>query len=199
MSVKDNFLAYLAFYGKDEPNGLTQAKYAQRAYAEYEEDGCLYFKMERHRSALGATYTRGLPMAAFATRIDKYQYDPKDNSTSVVESVEESLDFKSIDYDRLAEEMCFDFGFEFQDNAENGYILKEHLTGDSWIVSQDEDFKGCIDEILLLFDEYFEIILNTENIDKENAKKFVVNFKESASEYLREKIEMAWDDAEFEE
>jgi hypothetical protein len=199
MSVKDDFLAYLASYGKDEPNGLTQAKYAQRARDEYEEDGCLYFKMERHRSALGSTYTRGLPMAAVATRIDKYQYDPEDNSTSVVESGEESLDLESIDYGRLAEEIYFDFGFEFQDNAGDGYILKEHLTGDSWIVSKDEDFERCIDEILLSVDEYFENTLNADNVDKEDAKKIVVNFKESASKYLREKIETAWDEADFEE
>ena len=74
MSVMEGFLGYLASCGRDEPNGLTEKKYTNRAFGEYEENGCLFFKMERHRSALGAIYTAGLPMAAYVTRIDKYQY-----------------------------------------------------------------------------------------------------------------------------
>ena len=198
MSVKDGFWAYLASYGRDEPNGLTERKYMQRAYDEYEENGRLFFKMERHRSALGAIYTAGAPMAAFATRIDKYTYDLASNSVIVQEFEKESLNLETIDYGRLAEDFYVDFHFEVQENDGKGYLLSEDVTGDSWIVSGPEDISRCIEDLLLPVDTYFEELLDIENIGKEDIKKFTENIRQSASSYAKELIERAWENAEFE-
>ena len=68
MGLHNALLDYLSSIREDLGTGITLNKFQQRAFNIRTENDCLFFEMERHSAALGATYRPGTPMTVYTTR-----------------------------------------------------------------------------------------------------------------------------------
>jgi len=92
--------------GKGEHLGVTADKFQDRGGTFEEHPDCpgtFLCEIERHRALPGSTYTKGLPMVAFETYIQRLLFDPIAETLEELpeEHVSNAIDFESLACEHL--------------------------------------------------------------------------------------------------
>lgn len=103
--AQEKLIAFLEA-GKGEPLGVTADKFHRRGGTFDEHPDCpgtFLCEIERHRALPGSTYTKGLPMSAFETYIQRLQFDPIGETLEELPErhVSNSFDFESMASEHL--------------------------------------------------------------------------------------------------
>ncbi len=196
MDLIDSLMKHLHSVRMDRETGLTSKTIRNRAFDFREENGKLYFDMERHRGAFGSMSKPGAPLAACAARMETYRFDPDTNVIEVVFRSSESLDIDDIDYGQLVEDHFFNLSFEVEQNPGNSYTVTETCSNVAWQVSSFEEAVQYLrTDIAESAAEIFTPEPNLE-IDEADIEEVRSLFRETAEEHLLELLELAWKEAD---
>jgi len=192
MNARKELEKYLGSVVTDTSTNLTLDKFYDRAADIIEKDGKLYFEMERHSRTLGGQYYKGSPMAACTTRLEKYMFDPDQGRILIIDVSEESIDPRTINYTRLAEDNLFDVSFSYKKHHGRGYLMQESLVNFEAIVSNKRDVSRAVREYAsnLNFEEdsSFELLL------KNQAEKVIKKLEKECYKQLLERAITAWEE-----
>jgi len=196
MGLHNALLDYLSSIREDLGTGITLNKFQQRAFNIRTENDCLFFEMERHSAALGATYRPGTPMTVYTTRHELYRFCPADNSITIIESTDLGINWEGIDFSQLAEDFLFDTSFTFS-KVSDGYIVNESCSCFEMKVKDENDFDSLLKIFLREF-EYQSIFYgcDDEKIDSAKKKEVLAELYAACRELAHEKLIDAWDDRE---
>ncbi|MEL7641081.1 MAG: hypothetical protein AAGU21_15695 [Solidesulfovibrio sp.] len=189
---------YLDSVREDLNTGITLKKFNDRARNIRVEGDCVFFELERHSAALGASYTPGLSMAAYATRKEKYQFCVNRNSIELVSSDDLGISLDSIDFERLAEEFLFDTSFSFL-RTEEGYLVEESCSCLKMTIEGEGELEKVLSEFLQGFD-YSTIFdgIDDDEIDSKTKNAIEKRLYKACRELAHERLLEAWKDREEE-
>lgn len=197
MSLYDKLIDYINSSSKVENYELTEKKISNRAFNFKEEDGCIYFEMERHEAALGSTYTPGLAMSAYKTRTEGYTYCPDSGILTQTLVSEPKLEVDSIDVLHLAEDAFFDIFFSITQIDEENYLLEEITNGFNIHIKSLEEAvlysKKYVNDLNL---KYFFEYECKEFIIEEVKEQLYKSILEEVYKIAADRVEEAWNNME---
>jgi hypothetical protein len=194
---------YLRDYGHPD---LTPKKVRNRATVveESERSGRVIFDIERHRSVLGAKYTKGTGMAAFETYWERYVFDRDQKSlTKKGENMSEDQapSLKIDSYDLLAEQrLSRAISFSLKGRDEGGYEAENTVMGSSRVVHSEEELLEFAREqqetMWLEIPRSADVLLEDRyGASEERIQEVLSHLKSAEIRYVEKKARWEWERA----
>lgn len=155
--------------------------------------GWTVIEIERHQAALGATYTKGLPMSAYRIYYMKYALNPV---TGEVKELAEETGPLNIDVPALVEEnLGNDFGLEIEPLENGTYQVDDNMSKERQMVSSEKDTIDFALEQTQNWSNFFkESLQREESIAGEKIDQLVSEYEEAFREQVTEKAQQAWEE-----
>jgi hypothetical protein len=160
------------------------------------EPGWTVVKIERHRSILSATYTKGLPMSAFQTYWMRYALNP---ATGEVRELAEEAGPLVIDVSALVdEELENGFGLKIEPSGNGKYQVYDNVVGKrAQEVSNVEETIAFALADMQGWSNYFkESLQREEGIAAEEIDQWVSEHEKYLQAQITEKAQQVWEERE---
>jgi hypothetical protein len=146
MITKDILIILIAhFNNNDWPFGVNEAKLYDRSSISIDKKrpGWYIVEIERHRSALNATYRKGQPMAAYQTYWMRYAVHRETGEVESLSETSDEIDIDDVDVEGLVDE-AIEEGVELSMNLmEDGkYRIHDGVSKCDIIISTHEEAKA---------------------------------------------------------
>lgn len=155
---------------------------------------CCIVEVERHRGALGATYTQGLPMGSYETYKMRYAVDLLKGT---VRELPERIEGLSVCvYALVNEALSYENFSPSIQIEENGYIVRDSVSKKEMLVADLQDVKRFMDSFVdPILDFYSERFFERSGVCAETLDSLNYGFQEALSEALLKRACELWESA----
>jgi len=155
---------------------------------------CYVVEVERHRRALGATYTQGLPMGSYETYKMRYAVDLLKGT---VRELPERIEGLSVCvYALVNEALSYENFSPSIQIEENGYVVRDSVSKKEMLVADLQDVKRFMDSFVdPILDYYSERFLLQGGLSAERLKALNDAFQEALAEALLQRACELWERA----
>lgn len=194
MASRDNVVEILESHFQEHgwPTDVDRAKlYARyRVVSEDKDPRRFIVEIERHRAALGDTYTRGLPMNAFETYFLQYLVDPEGMN---VETLPERKGDLQINFYGLAESDMSEFVSLSIEPEDGLYRVSENVSNQQKLVSNLDELKEFAISLAEPHADYFyERLLDRGEMNEDSQCKIFEEYRKAIESELLEKVVGLW-------
>jgi hypothetical protein len=201
MITKDILSILIAhFNSSDWPFGVNESKLYDRSSISIDKKrpGWYIVEIERHRSALNATYRKGQPMAAYQTYWMRYAVHQETGKVENLPETSNEIDIDDVDVEGLVDEAIEEMVELSIDLMEDGkYSIRDQVSKYEQLISSYEEAAAFALKIANEnADDYLMIIKESSDISEDQLNQMSPECREYINTCITNQVNCLWEKRE---
>ncbi len=194
MTTKDILSVLIAHFNNTRwPLGVTERS---STLEDQKNPGSYIVEIERHRSALNATYHKGQPMAAYQTYWMRYSVHPETGKVENLPEVSDEVDIDDVDVEGLVDEALLEMvALSIAPIESSKYRIRDGMSKYEQVISSYEEAEAfALKMANELADDYLMMIKESENISEDQLNRLSAGCRKYINGRIFYEVDRLWED-----